>query len=38
MYVNPKIIPIETTLKISGGGVKNETGEPSAFKYYIFDT
>jgi hypothetical protein len=37
MYVNPKMIPIETVPGIGGGAIK-ESGGGGEFKYGIFDT
>jgi hypothetical protein len=37
MYVNVKMIPVETVLGIRGGRIK-ETGGGREFKYDIFDT
>jgi hypothetical protein len=36
MYVNAKMVPVETVLVIRGGGI-NETGRGGEFKYNIFD-
>jgi hypothetical protein len=36
MYVNAKMMPIETTPGIGGGGIK-ENGRGSKFMYDIFD-
>jgi hypothetical protein len=39
MYVNVKMIPVETTPGIGiGGGEIKESGEGGEFKYDIFDT
>jgi hypothetical protein len=37
MYVNAKMIPLETVLGIGGGRVK-ENGGGGEFKYDLFDT
>jgi hypothetical protein len=37
MYVNVKIIPVETVPGIRGGGMKESNGG-GEFKYDIFDT
>jgi hypothetical protein len=37
MYVKAKMIPVETVLRIRGGGVKGSSGG-GEFKYDIFDT
>jgi hypothetical protein len=36
MYVNGKVRPVETTLVIGGGGIKENVGE-GEFKHDIFD-
>jgi hypothetical protein len=37
MYVNAKMIPVETVLRIRGGRIKEISGEDEC-KYDIFDT
>jgi hypothetical protein len=37
IYINAKMIPVETVLGISGEGIK-ESGGQGEFKYDIFDT
>jgi hypothetical protein len=37
MYVNAKMIPVETVPGIRGGGMKKSSGG-GEFKYNIFDT
>jgi hypothetical protein len=37
MYVNGKVIPVETIPGMVGGGIK-ESGGGGEFKYNIFDT
>jgi hypothetical protein len=37
MYVNAKMIPVETVPGIGGGGMKESSGGDE-FKYDIFDT
>jgi hypothetical protein len=38
MYVNAKMIPVETVPGIRGGGQIKESGRGGEFKYDIFDT
>jgi hypothetical protein len=38
MYVNAKMIPVETAPGIRRGGLKESTGVGGEFKYDIFDT
>jgi hypothetical protein len=38
MYVNAKMIPVETVLGTRGGGAKESCGGGGEFNYDIFDT